>query len=62
MDMIKKVISGKGTKMLITDVRKELLKLYEGDPYCEQKASGSIGGAVASGYISYCGDYFICNR
>ncbi len=60
--MINRVISGKGTIIAKIDLFNSLVNLNPNHPFKKQKALGSIGGAVNSGYIVDLGNCYMCTR
>ncbi len=49
--MILKVFPKVGDRLSVAESYDRLLSLWVGDPYCKNKAAGSLGGAVHGGTI-----------
>jgi len=56
--MILKVFLNVGDKVSISDAYRQLISLYGNDPYCKNKAAGSLGGAVNGGTIVLRGRFY----
>lgn len=52
MDMITHVFKKKGDTKSVADAFINLVNLNPNDKYKKQKASGSLGGSIASGFLS----------
>ena len=58
MDLILHVFTTPGQIMSGHDAYQALLILLNGDPWAKQKAAGSLGGAVQSGFLKKIGSDF----
>lgn len=61
-DLMPQVLAGKGNIMNKKMIYDKLVELNLDDPFCKQKASGSIGGSKTHGYIADAGNNYICQR
>lgn len=57
-DTILKIFTKVGQIKTKSEAYNELLSFYENDKYKEEKAAGSLGGAVNGGTLVYDGEFY----